>query len=276
MSGSAASSASWVLPRDRVPLTSTHLHVQGPTCANKPSIFSTLGGLLKTSSGVLVDIGPGLGDQLTHLTPCVDALDRVYALEPSVALHPQLRAAAKKAGLTGKYVVLPAGAQPQQMLPALEQVGVAEGDVDRVFSVFSVCSVPPAEVEPILRAVQRLLKPGGEYVFVEHVANHSDKWSAAYQWVLDLVSSIPPSIISCVFRSLFHVSLIVGIFNPGLVSDAAFVQTWPFFMGGCRLRNNMHVKLQQMPGWESVDIKPIPGSQGFEAIPFVSGRAVKA
>ena len=38
----------------------------------------------------------------------------------------------------------------------------------------------------------------------------------------------------------------------------------------------MEVILERMDGWAGVEVSPIPGSQGFECIPFVSGRAVKA
>ena len=146
-----------------------------------------LGPLLADTHGLILDVGPGHGDQLHFFTPCANKVTRIFGLEPTLAMHPRLRARVRVEGLTDKYVILGASASLQSMLPALEKVGVEPGSLDRIVTIKCICSFLPREVPAILAGFRGLLKPGGDLVFLEHVANKRDLISQAYQWVVNLV-----------------------------------------------------------------------------------------
>jgi ubiquinone/menaquinone biosynthesis C-methylase UbiE len=49
-----------------------------------------------------------------------------------------------------------------------EQLGMPSASVDAVVSTLVLCSVP--SVAAVLKEILRVLKPGGRFVFIEHVA----------------------------------------------------------------------------------------------------------
>ena len=164
----------------------------GPAAATEPNQRRAAERALASASGTVLDIGPGLGHQLPLLTPHAAAIERVYGLEPTLSLHEALRAKAAECGLGDKYVVLGAGASPDQMIPALHKAGVQPRSLDVVVSIKSLCSCPHKDVPSILQAAQGMLKSGGEYVFLEHVENRRDTLTGWYQWALNYVSLKPP------------------------------------------------------------------------------------
>ncbi len=108
-----------------------------------------LGGL----RGTVVELGPGAGANLRYYGPGV----RLIAVEPSVAMHDRLRAEAARRGVSIE-VVRAFG----------EAVDLPDGRADAVVGTLVLCSVrDPAAV---LATVRRLLRPGGRFVFLEHVA----------------------------------------------------------------------------------------------------------
>jgi SAM-dependent methyltransferase len=101
----------------------------------------------------VVELGPGVGANLRYLAPGT----RLIAVEPNPAMHARLRARAARAGVE------------LDIHPAVgEQLDLPDASVDAVISSLVLCTVPdPAAV---VAEVHRVLKPGGRYAFVEHVA----------------------------------------------------------------------------------------------------------
>ena len=101
----------------------------------------------------MVEIGPGAGPNARWLAPGT----RWVCVEPNVHFHPRLRRAARDWGLDLELVAGTAEALP-----------MAAGAADAVVSTLVLCSV--RDVPQALAEVRRVLRPGGRFVFVEHVA----------------------------------------------------------------------------------------------------------
>jgi ubiquinone/menaquinone biosynthesis C-methylase UbiE len=114
-----------------------------------------LGGL----SGRVLEIGPGTGVNLRFLNDGVEWI----GIEPNEAMHPYLR---KKAEDLGIDVRLETGMS--------EQIQVPDSSVDAVISTLVLCSVD--DLSATLEEVLRVLKPGGRFAFLEHVADKP--WTA--------------------------------------------------------------------------------------------------
>lgn len=104
-------------------------------------------------SGTVVEIGPGTGANLPYFGPDV----RWVGVEPNPYARARLRAEAQR---LGRAVDLRDGTAAATGLP--------DASADAVVGTLVLCSVP--DVDAALREALRLLRPGGRYVFVEHVA----------------------------------------------------------------------------------------------------------
>jgi SAM-dependent methyltransferase len=114
--------------------------------------------LLAGLRGHIVEIGPGTGVNLQYLAPSASHL-RYTALEPNAYLHAPLAEAARTAGITMDLHADPIG-PGRAPLP--------DDCADAVICTLVLCSVPdPAAA---VREVARLLRPGGRFIFLEHVA----------------------------------------------------------------------------------------------------------
>lgn len=101
----------------------------------------------------VVELGPGAGANLRYYPPGT----RLIAFEPNHAAHRRLRRAAEKRGVDLDLRDLPA-----------ETLDLSDGSADIVISTLVLCTVDdPARV---LAEVRRVLRPGGRFLFVEHVA----------------------------------------------------------------------------------------------------------
>ena len=110
-------------------------------------------GLLGDLHGTVLEIGPGAGPNLRYYpSDC-----RWIGVEPNPFLHPYLRKAAEQAGLRIDIRGLLA-----ERLPAESQ------SMDAVVSTLVLCSV--SDPAMVLQEIRRVLKPGGRFVFLEHVA----------------------------------------------------------------------------------------------------------
>ncbi|HZR03098.1 MAG TPA: class I SAM-dependent methyltransferase [Burkholderiales bacterium] len=108
--------------------------------------------LVPQAKGCVLEIGIGSGLNLPFYGPQVEHL---YGLEPC----PELRQMARqRAGRAQRDVELLNG--------TAEQIPLANQTVDNVVSTWTMCSV--ADVDRALREVRRVLRPGGELLFVEH------------------------------------------------------------------------------------------------------------
>ena len=116
--------------------------------------------------GVVVDIGAGNGPTLRYLRPGTT----VHAIEPNPYFHRRLRRSAEAAGLDLTIHAVPGDA-----------TDLPDASADAVLCSWVLCTVPdPAAV---LREVRRILRPGGQFAFIEHVAAPAGPVRAAQQLV---------------------------------------------------------------------------------------------
>jgi len=101
----------------------------------------------------VVELGSGVGANLRYLS----AGATLVAIEPNPHMHPPLRAAAERRGV-----------HLELHDRVAERTDLDDHSVDSVISSLVLCSViDPADV---LAEIRRILRPGGTYRFVEHVA----------------------------------------------------------------------------------------------------------
>lgn len=223
----------------------THL---GPQMSLSPEQIPYISSLFSRAKGTVLELGPGNGDQMRHLVQVVQdgRVDRVVGAEPNAELHARLRLNAKGVGLDpskGRYVVLEAGAQPASLIPALHKAGLypkgggTEGVFDTIICIKSMCSAPQDQMEEICNLIYGLLKPGGEFLFFEHVANETAWLTMIWAWLLGWL--------------------------------------WPVAMGGCHLNGRVdHVVEQMGTGkgrWANVDVRNTREFMGWNVFRYVVG-----
>ena len=112
--------------------------------------------LLSPLAGTVLEIGPGGGNNLAFLST-LQRGGRWIGVEPNPFFHDRLRARGERLAIEVDVRTATAEALP-----------AADRSVDSVISTLVLCSVR----DPVaaLREVRRVLRPGGRFVFVEHVA----------------------------------------------------------------------------------------------------------
>lgn len=103
--------------------------------------------------GNVLEIGPGTGANLRYLPNGV----RWIGVEPNPFMHSYVREEAHKLGLP---IDLRIG--------TADRLPVPDNSVDFVISTLVLCCVPSQQ--RCLQEVLRVLKPGGRFLFIEHVA----------------------------------------------------------------------------------------------------------
>lgn len=120
----------------------------------KSQLFSKLMGEAKE----VLEIGIGTGPNLKYYV--TDASMHVFGIDPNKKMEKYARAAAEAAGL------LPENFEFVQAVG--ECLPLGDASVDAVIGTLVLCSV--RDVDWTLKEVKRVLRPGGLYLFVEHVA----------------------------------------------------------------------------------------------------------
>ena len=103
--------------------------------------------------GDVLEIGFGSGLNLPHYDR--DKVRRVFGLEPSAGMR---RLAAKRiaaAGIEVEFIDLPG-----------EELPLDDNAVDSIVVTYTLCTIPDAVTA--LRAMRRVLKPGGHLFYCEH------------------------------------------------------------------------------------------------------------
>lgn len=123
--------------------------------------------LLAGLSGRVIEIGAGNGINFTHYPPTVTEL---AAIEPEPYLRGKARAAAS--GAPVPVIVRDASA---------DALPFADATFDAAVASLVLCSVPdPAAA---LAELRRVLSPGGELRFMEHVRGEDPRKAAAQKWL---------------------------------------------------------------------------------------------
>jgi len=103
--------------------------------------------------GRILEIGAGTGANFDYLP----AGSQLFALEPNEAMHQRLHRRASEQGVALELLAAPG-----------ESIPLDDGSVDTVICSLVLCTVnDPAAV---LAEIRRVLRPGGTFRFVEHIA----------------------------------------------------------------------------------------------------------
>lgn len=117
--------------------------------------------------GNVLEIGAGTGVNLSYYPAGVQWM----GIEPNPFMHPYLREEAQRLGLN---IELRNG--------NAEELEIPDKSLDAVISTLVLCSVKhPGKA---LREILRVLKPGGRFIFMEHVAAPPGTWLRRVQHCL--------------------------------------------------------------------------------------------
>lgn len=139
--------------------------------------------LLADLSGTVVELGAGSGANLAHYPATVE---RLVVTEPEPLMLSQLRRRLDR---------VDGGIDVTVQRASAASLPLGDDEADAVVATLVLCSVP--DQAAVLAEVRRILRPGGRFVFLEHVAAEDRPDRLRWQQRLD------------------HV--------------------WPFFVGGCHL-----------------------------------------
>ena len=174
--------------------------------------------LLGELSGDVLEIGPGTGDNFPYFPQGI----RWIGVEPNVYMHPPLREAMAKAGIEGEI-----------RANTVEHIDLPDASVDAVVSSLVLCSV--TSLDDTMREILRILRPGGQFAFLEHVAAPQGTGLRRAQWLIKPV--------------------------------------WKLFTDGCNPDRDIETAIRRA-GFTSVDVKSFSIPE-FIASPHIAGVAVK-
>lgn len=117
--------------------------------------------LLKAAEGVVLELGPGPGNQLHRFD--MSRVDKIYGVEPNSRYQDGINAKLQKNGLQDKYKLIVTGIEDSDVL---RKEGITEGSLDSVLSIQVLCAV--RDPKAVMKEVWKLLKPGGKFIFWEH------------------------------------------------------------------------------------------------------------
>jgi len=123
--------------------------------------------LVSDARGRVVEIGAGTGLNVRHYP---DSIDELALTEPEPGMRRKLARRLERLGRSAHIVDASALHLP-----------FADASVDTVVSTLVLCTVPDAE--GALREIARVLRPGGQLLFIEHI-RASSRFLAAYQDML--------------------------------------------------------------------------------------------
>ncbi|KAJ2449534.1 hypothetical protein EV183_004846 [Coemansia sp. RSA 2336] len=227
--------------------------------------------------GKVLDLGPGLAASLKllqHKTSSdgkyvVDSnhIQKYVAVEPNSFLFSGLQKNAEDNGFLVNYANSQDSSQdiqdaPEGTVPFIivrdtlddpDKIPSAvcdNGPYDTVLTSFSLCTAenPQAALDSIFK----LLKPGGTYVFLEHILHPAEDDATVLE----------------------HEHLNVKLWTK--------LQDWltpfsKFFFHGCHLNRQTDKMILNMDGWESIEYKGVRQTHGmqYKLLPFVYGKAIK-
>jgi ubiquinone/menaquinone biosynthesis C-methylase UbiE len=121
--------------------------------------------LLGSLEGKILEIGAGAGANFAYYPKTVSWL----GIEPNSFMHPYLQQEAENRGFT--EIELHQG--------TAEKLPVEDNSIDVVVSTHVLCSVE--DLTASLQEIKRVLKPGGKFIFIEHVAAECGTWMRTIQ-----------------------------------------------------------------------------------------------
>src|SRR5215475_7090586 len=109
--------------------------------------------VVENASGRVVEIGAGTGLNIAHYS---DAVDDLTLTEPEPGMRRKLTRRLERHGRAAQILDAPA-----------ERLPLADASVDTVVSTLVLCTVD--DPEAALREIARVLRPDGQFLFIEHV-----------------------------------------------------------------------------------------------------------
>jgi ubiquinone/menaquinone biosynthesis C-methylase UbiE len=179
--------------------------------------------LLSQATGRTLELGSGTGANLDHYTPAVTEL---VMTEPDPHMAKRLRARLEDERPA-------AGARVDEI--GAESLPFEDASFDTVVSTLVLCTVPDAPAA--VREVHRVLKPGGRFLFIEHIRDEDGSRRARWQDRLE--------------------------------------RPWGWFAGACHPNRNTGELLAATFDDLSVDQGEFPGSGTALVKPLISGAAVR-
>jgi ubiquinone/menaquinone biosynthesis C-methylase UbiE len=125
--------------------------------------------LVADLDGTVLDLGAGTGAMFPYFKRVADSSTELHAIEPDPHMRKQATEKAERRSLPIRIEAAPAEALPYD-----------DGTFDVVIASMVFCTIP--DVESAMAEVARVLKPGGELRFFEHVID--DGWRARVQSLL--------------------------------------------------------------------------------------------
>ncbi|WP_250036285.1 class I SAM-dependent methyltransferase [Paractinoplanes maris] len=146
-----SSATAFEVHRGRGPFNAAFFSLLGPYIEwnvrhHKRRVFAGL-------PGTVVELGSGVGANLRYLQPG----STLVAIEPNHPMHHRLRTAAERRGV-----------DLDLRDSIAEHTGLPDRSADTVISSLVLCTV--TDPVAVLAEVRRILRPGGTFRFVEHVA----------------------------------------------------------------------------------------------------------
>lgn len=134
-------------------------------CPEYGSLGELKQALLGNLQNRVLEIGFGAGANLAYYPSQINWI----GVEPNPYMHPYLEREAQKHRLTNIEL----------RLGSAEDLPIADESIDHVVSTHVLCSV--TDLDASLQEIKRVLKPGGSFIFIEHVADSSDTWTRKVQ-----------------------------------------------------------------------------------------------
>ncbi|XP_028068220.1 methyltransferase-like protein 7A isoform X2 [Camellia sinensis] len=144
----------------------------------KTQIFTNLRGTDKT----VLELGIGTGPNLKYYAS--DNGVRVFGIDPNKKMEKYAQAAAAAAGLPPENFKF----WKRKLYEVGEVLPLSDASVDVVVGTLVLCSVK--DINMTLKEVMRVLKPGGLFLFVEHVAAEDGTILRFAQGILDPLQQI--------------------------------------------------------------------------------------
>ncbi|KAL4914870.1 S-adenosyl-L-methionine-dependent methyltransferase [Aspergillus aurantiobrunneus] len=130
--------------------------------------------LVQAASGVILDLGPGAGNQIHRFDS--SRVEYIYGVEPNRSYQEAVNAKlASHSLLRDKYKLIVCGVEDSDVL---REEGICEGSLDSVLCIQVLCAVE--DPKSVMREVWKLLKPGGKFIFWEHGWSRN-RWTTVAQ-----------------------------------------------------------------------------------------------
>jgi SAM-dependent methyltransferase len=143
----------------------------GRPMEKKPAIREKRRQLLAAADGRVLEVGVGTGFNLPHYPESVEDLTVTDGMDG------MLRRAERRAGEAGRHVAT--------RRASVESLPFEDASFDTVVASLLLCSVD--DQDRALAEIRRVLRPGGQYLFLEHVrsddpkvARNQDRWEGVW------------------------------------------------------------------------------------------------